>query len=121
MADEFAELLKDCAVGKEVRERRERKAAEAAHAEAVKRQRAAADAASAQREEVVIAKALADMKAMLPGAQALARQLNPGAALREKIAQAHRAEKEALAQGRPEIAMRLEAHRLQFERQLGGR
>lgn len=120
MADEFAQLQRELAVGQAEIARRERVASDAARAEMVKRHRAAADAASARRQEVVIAKAMQAMNAMAPEIEALARQLNPGAALKEKIEQARRGEALALAQGRPELAMKLESHRLQFERQLGG-
>ncbi len=120
MADEFAQLQRELAVGQAEIARRERVAADAAHAETVKRHRAAADAASAQRQGVVLAKALANLEALQPGIDALARELNPGASIREKIEQARRGEALALAQGKPEVAMKFESHRLQFERQLGG-
>jgi hypothetical protein len=66
VAGNFDELLEDCRVGQEMRERRER------------------------------------------------------AATGEALAKARRAEQQALAQNKPELAMKIESHRLQFERQLAG-
>ena len=118
MADDFTELLKDCRLGMEVREQRERQAADAARATLAKAHAAAAERAEANSAIGRNKALLKSMKKMAADAETLAKAIDPNYALKEKIAQANAGMAKALAAGQNDLACKLECHRNNFLSQL---